>query len=306
MDFDFKNFKKFDFGSVIKFSTIELLKQKKLLMEVVVLFFLLVIFCTLIGIIIVLPMFAFYLLSTQWSIFAIIPFIFTFVFIALAFLIGSYLNYRIILFALTSIGKKAQKFSVNLAIKIFLSEIVAFVVSFFSLYELKLLWIAITGFILFFIGVILLAFFGQNVLLLVLGVLAFIIACILFLVYYVIVVRNFVRTSLASILLIEKNLGIRVAVKSSWNLTAGKAVLLFIVQLILGGIIWVLQQLIFIPLNFAFLPATFGSLNSFSSIIFIPFFLLFVGLFFVVIIISVLVTIFGQVASYVQILPKRK
>lgn len=307
MAFNFNYFKKFDFNSVLKFATIDLLKQKKLAMEVIVLFFLLVILCTVAVLAIVSPFFAIYLFSaSSFGILAIIPLILTIVFVFLTFLIGIYFSYRIFSFALESVGAKVQKFSLNLALKIFLSGIVASFVSFFCLYELKLLLFAIVGFVLLISGVLLLMLANSSWLIIVLGVLAIIIACILFLVYYIIVIRNFVRTSFASILLIEKNLGVREAVKNSWNLTSGKAVLIFFIHLIFTGIVWVLQQVVFIPLNFVSVPLTIGSVSSPNSALIIAFFVIFVILFIVLMVVSELVSVFMQVAIYRQISVKKK
>jgi hypothetical protein len=307
MAFNFKYFKQFDFNSVLKFATIDLLKQKKLVLEIIVLFFLLFILFVLVGLAIVSPLIAMYLFSNpQWSLFAIIPLVLTLVFIILTFLIGIYFSYRIISFALESIGKKVQKFSLKLAIKIFLSWIVTFVVSFFSIYELKLFLFAIGGFVLLLVGAGLLlvsTWFGAG---LILGVLAIIVACILFFVYYIIITRNFVRTSFASVLLIEKNLGVRESVRSSWNITSGKAVLVFIVQLLFTGIIWVLQQLVLIPLNIVSFPLMLGSVSSSSLMIFVPFLVIFAVLFLVLMIVSELVSVFMQVAIYRQISIKKK
>ncbi len=307
MAFNFKYFKQFDFNSVLKFATIDLLKQKKLVMELIVLFFLLIILCTVAVLAIISPLATIYLVSVpSWSLFAIIPLILTVIFIFLTFLIGIYFSYRIIVFALESIGKKVQKFSLSLALKIFLSGVVAFFVSFFSLYELKLFLFAIIGFVLLALGIFLLMFANSSWVMIVLGVLAIIISCILFFIYYIIVVRNFVRTSFASVLLIEKNLGVRESVKNSWNLTGGKAVLIFFIQLIFAGIIWVVQQVFFIPLNIAFFPLMGGLINSPNFVFIVAFLVIFAVLFIALMIVSELVSAFMQVAIYRQISVKKK
>ena len=304
MSFNFKNFKKFNFNSVLKFATIDLLKQKKLVFEIIQLFVLMIVFCLLGLLTIISPIFSFYLfLKPEFSIFAFVLLGFTLLFLCLTFLVGTYFSYRLISFALISIGKKVQDFNLKLAIKLFLSGIVSFFVSLFSLYELKLLLFGVIGFVLMLAGWALLVFSNSNSLFIIFSIISFIIAFILFFIYYIIVIRNFVRVSFVSIFLVEKNLGVRQSVKNSWNLTAGKAVLIFIIQLILGGIIWVVQQLIILPFNFATFPLLASDLGEFNIALFI---LLFGFLFLFMMVISELFLIFGQVAVYSQISSKRQ
>jgi len=307
MAFNFNNFKKFDFNSVLNFAIFGLLKQKKLISEIIILFLILFSFCVL-GLLafVSLVMAVSFFMDSNLIIFAIFPLIFGLLFLVLAGICSIYFSYRIVSFALVSIGKKYHEFSIKLAIKLILSGIVAFFVSVFSIYELKLLWIGIIGFILFLFGIVLVVFYNGYFLMLILGVLAIVVACVSFLVYYVIMVRNFVRTSFASVLLIEKNLGVREAVKSSWNLTSGKAVLIFIIQLILGGITWVLSQIVFLPLNVLVLPFGAESFSGANLLFVLLFIFIFFLVLFIIMIISELFVIFGQVAIYRQISVKKK
>ncbi len=307
MGFDLNQFKKFDFNSVLKFATIGLLKQKRLLFEASMLFLILLSCCVFGVLTVAFPIIAVYLfLIPELSIFTIVPLIFFVIFLAFTLLSGAYFSYRAISFALRSIGKKVGKFSINLVIKLILSGIVSFFVAFFSIYELKFLSIAIIGVILFIAGIVSLVIAQGNFIFLILGILGILASLILFFVYYIIMVRNFVRISFASVLLVEKNLGVRESVRTSWKLTTGKAVLIFIIQLILWGIVWVIQQLIFLPLNFGFIPLGASAFSGPNLIPLILFMIIFGLVFFIIMVVSELFIMFGQVATYAQIANKRK
>ena len=82
MGFDLNQFKKFDFNSVLKFATLDLLKQKKLFFEAAMLFLILLSCCVLGVLTIVSPIIAVYLfLIPELSIFTIIPLIFFVIFL---------------------------------------------------------------------------------------------------------------------------------------------------------------------------------------------------------------------------------
>ncbi len=304
MGFDFNYLKKFDFNSVLTFATLGLFKQKKLIAETLVLFLIIIgFFLSCILAVLSLIVGVYFFVTPEYSVFTIIPLIFTLLFLVVTILSGIYFSYRIISFALESIGKKFQKFSIKLAIKMCLSGIVAFFVSFFSLYELKWLLFGIIGVVLFFEGLFLLVLYSGNILISAFGILSLIIACVLLVIYYIMVVRNAIRVSFAGILIVEKDLGIKESVKSSWALTSGKAFLIFIIQLIFTGLAYVIEQIAFVPMG---VVPTFGEIGSSSFIFTIGLFILFFILFLIIMVLCELIALFGQVALYKQISSKKK
>lgn len=302
MAFNFEYFKKFDFGSVLKFATIDLLKQKNFLKEsgfLSVLFFLILL---LIGLFLFAIISAAYLFITpELAIFTFVPLIFALIFFVLFFWSIMYFSYKLIAFALASTNRKVTPFSFGLAVKLFLSGIYSFIVSVFCLYEIKFLLIGIVGFILFFVGFGIIILFNANSVALIFGFLFLLIAFLLIFVYYIMVIRNSVRVSFSSLVLVEKDLGIIESVKYSWNFTAGKAVLIFFIQLILGGIMWVVQQLFMVVLNMAVFLFGIVFNESFFLIILVPLVIVLLVIFMVLIVISELVVIFGITKTYSQI-----
>lgn len=302
MAFNFEYFKKFDFGAVLEFATIGLFRQKNILKEGAFLALLVFLVFLLFGLFAFALIFATYLFITpELTMYLIIPLIFSVVFFVLFIWASVYFSYKVLSFALSCLKKKSVEFSFDLAIRLILTGIFSFLVALFSLYELKLLLIGVIGFILFLCGLGFIIFFYNNAVLFIFGILFVFISLFLIFIYYVIIVRNSVRISFSSLALVEKDLGVNEAVKYSWNMSAGKAVLIFFIQLILGGIMWVLQQIIFIPLNFISIPFTFAIENSSLWILMIPIVIIFVIIFIGITAISELVVVFGVAKTYSQI-----
>jgi len=303
MTFNFKYIENFNFKAVFEFATIGLFKQKKLVMELLILFLILISAIIFFGLICVsVVAFSYLFFTPDLIIFSIIPLLFLLLFLVVMIITGVYFSYRIVSFALGSIGKKVQKFSIRLALKLILSGIVSFLVALFSLYELKLLLIGIAGVILLLISLALIIFSNFNFLMIILGFLVIFVSIILLFIYYIVLIRNMTRISFARILIIEKNLGVRESVKNSWNLTAGKAVLIFLIQFIFVMIIAAIEQILMFSMNILSIPFTF----SFNLILLGMFMLIFVILFAVIMVISELIIVFEQVAVYNQITLKKK
>jgi hypothetical protein len=305
MAFNFAYFKKFDFGSVIKFATIDLIKQKNFLKQ----FFglaLISILTVVLFILFIAGLFAsVYLFSVpELAVLTIVPVLFSAAFFVLLIFSMSYFSYKVLSFALSSAGKKFKKFDLKLGVQIILLGIASSFAVFFSLFELKLLLVGLVGIVLMILGAGLLMLFNSDSLMAALGVLFILVSLIPLFVYYIVLVRNSVRVSFAPLILIEKSKGIRESLKASWNLTGGKAVLIFFIQLILGGLMWVLQQIVLAPLNFASFFLPFAS----ESVINLDLFIVFIGVlglvFILVIMFSELVTVFGQAKTYAQMSQK--
>lgn len=306
LGFNFNYFKKFDFESVLKFSTIGLLKQKNLfkeliklgLVSIVIIFFALMAFVSvLIG--------SYFSVAGGFPLLLIISIIFSIIFIICTLFLGSYFSYLIYSFALKSLHKKPVDFSISLGIKLIISGLLRAIISIFSLYEIKLFFIGLTGVILSIIGVWLIFFNSSEILFISIGLIFFIISLILLFIYYIIVVRNSTRLLFTGIILIQKNSGVKQALKKSWEITAGKAVLVFLIQLILFGVIVIVQQLLVIPLQLII----FLFLSSFSQpLLMVLFFigLILMCLFFIAFsILFEMIPVFAQVKLYSQIETKK-
>ncbi|OQA30714.1 MAG: hypothetical protein BWY55_00800 [archaeon ADurb.Bin336] len=313
MDLSFSYLKKFDFESVLKFATIGLLGQKGLKKEVlrislvlVIILFLLVFFF---GAAFVS---SYFLVIGELELALILSVISVLLFLSVA-LTGSYFTYVVYSFALKSIGKKSIKFDLKLGVKLIFCGVYRILIAIFCLYELKLLLWLIGGLIFFFIGFALILVDLSNILLVGAGSIFIVISLILFLFYYLVVIRNSIRLLFANILLIEQNLSINDALKKSWEISAGKVAPIFIIQLILGGVVWGLQQIISIVFQSVLAPLEIVlDLTMTSGEVLLPMvvgalflILIFIVLSFILTIFSELISVFAQAKIYTQIQPKR-
>jgi hypothetical protein len=306
VDLSFDYLKRFDFESILKFATVGLLKQKELKKEILKISLVLIIMLFLLGFFLGSSILSSYFLVINDLVLAFVLFGVSIILFLSILLAGSYFTYIIYSFALKSLGRKSINFHLNLGVKLFFCGVYGFLIAFFCLYELKLLLIGVLGFILLFLGIVLTLTNLGNSLLIGVGFIFIIIALILLLSYYIIIIRNSIRLLFSGIFLLEKDLSVKEALKKSWIISAGKVAPIFLIQLIIGGIVWVMQQIITVFLQVFLVSIGFGAGLDFLVVLLIIGLVISVLIFILMIVFSELVIVFAQTKIYVQIQSKNK
>ncbi|MFA6065461.1 MAG: hypothetical protein WCW44_05585 [archaeon] len=195
------------------------------------------------------------------------------VLVIIASLVAAFINYFILALALKAKGKKQEQFTILRGIKLILLGIASSFASFFSIFKLKFLLVPIAGiilvivaFILFFISSTMSSSYagGQYLLAMLVvlfGVLLLFVALLLFLVYLVIICYNVLRLSMSQVIFVEGKKGLIDCLKSSWEITRGKVLSIFLVLFVIGIAVGVVGGIISVPLN-----VYMGSFNSVSQV----------------------------------------
>jgi len=149
------------------------------------------------------------------------------------------LSYFIIKRGLELAGLKGQEFSITRIIMVFILQILTSIVAILSIYRLKWLAIGFFGFVLMIIG----AIFSENII----GLLLISIGIIMIIAYAIIVVINYIRLSLGTIIFIEKDRELMESLKMSWDITKGNALGILIISVAVSLIIGAFSYIVSMP-----------------------------------------------------------
>jgi len=171
---------------------------------------------------------------------------------ALSFVIGiitSVINYLLTAKALKMKKLGSVKISLVQWLRYLFSGIVVSFAALFSIYNLKMLWVAIAGVVLFIFSLVLFTVgsimggLGSLILILILiiGLISLILSLILFVVYFVVVAYNSIRFSFTSIAIVQNGKGFGESLKASWDATNGKVLSVFLALLVVVIIVMILS-----------------------------------------------------------------
>jgi hypothetical protein len=303
MPINFDKIGRFDYAGIIKFATFGLAKQKDILSKVVylsVLYVIVFLFCVLFFIGAVGG--GLLLAPSGVLIYAVLSFIGALIALVIGIYLGLFAYYYTVSFAFSAIGKKVESFTPRLAFNLLLVGICTSIASFLSLYDLKILVLAVTGAIIGVIGLCGIIFSSGNILFLFGGIILVLVSLVIFVIYLIFAVRNGVRLSFARLVLIEKNPGVLNSVNKSWDITGGKAIILFIVIFILNIIAGIISQIVMIPMQIGFSPlqSPFVTPQAVLTVLsmLIPLMILTCILLAIASAITALIEVFGLVAAY--------
>lgn len=162
--------------------------------------------------------------------------------------------------ALKLSGRKFVQFTFERYLRMIVLCLTSGFVALVSLFDLKMLWIAIVAIVLLGIALVLLIFNSGNSILVLLGILFILISVLLFLAYYIVIVYNSLRLVLGPAFFIEKEKTLMDALKASWDTTKGNVFNIFVALIAVGIIVSALSYVLSLPLN-----AYFGLLGDLSS-----------------------------------------
>ncbi len=159
------------------------------------------------------------------------------------------INYLLIAKALGTKKLGFVEFTAKRWLNFILLDILNCLAALFSVFKLKYLAIGVTGAGGFLLSIWLIntAFFFENFLIALVGLLVLLIALLVLLAYFVIIVYNFVRLSMSSVIFVEKEIGVMNAIKESWKITNGNARNIFWTLLSIILVISIAGLILYLP-----------------------------------------------------------
>jgi len=181
-------------------------------------------------------------------------FVFGILFI-LAIIVFYFIYAKILIRGMELYGIKSSPFGIGKLFKTIALIIASFFASLLSVYELKFLAAGVAGIVSVGVGFLLIFLYPP------IGSMLIQIGMLLIMVYFFIVVHNFLRLSMSDLVYLQNDVGIFKGIKMSWNLTKDNAMSIWLVSLIGSTAISFLYYIGYGIVNTIIFPFTYVGLE---------------------------------------------